>query len=243
MWSWYLPERINIGLIFCRGGSKGIPGKNIKNFHGRPLLEWVVEAAKNSKLFDSIYLSTDDPNIAALGRKIGLEVPFLRPASLATDTSDQFKSHDHIIKKLKLNDFEHRICVINNNPFIGQQMFKASFREFMANDETRIVVDAIRINSDEHYYRQMIRNGSILEIKFKDDYMSSNINRQADKDLYAPINNIRWGLPSWMQSYTAYKKKVSEVGHGFIILPKIRNFDLDDMYDWTIAEKVFLLND
>ncbi len=73
-----------LGIVTARGGSKGIPGKNIAPLGGRPLLAWTAEAAKASTLA-SVVLSTDDPAIAAVGRDCGLDVPFLRPAHLAQD--------------------------------------------------------------------------------------------------------------------------------------------------------------
>lgn len=76
-----------LGLITARGGSKRIPGKNLRIVGGKPLLAWTIEAALQSRLLSRVVLSTDDPQIAAAGRLYGAEVPFLRPAELATDTS------------------------------------------------------------------------------------------------------------------------------------------------------------
>ena len=71
-------EKKCIAVIPARGGSKRIPGKNIVDFHGRPLLYWTIEAARQSGLFDRILVSTDDPAIASAAERCGLEVPFLR---------------------------------------------------------------------------------------------------------------------------------------------------------------------
>jgi len=74
-----------LGIIPARGGSKGIPGKNIKLLGGKPLLEYTVDVARESEIFDRIILSTDTQEIAAVGKRLGIEVPFLRPAELAQD--------------------------------------------------------------------------------------------------------------------------------------------------------------
>lgn len=76
-----------LGLILARGGSKRIPGKNIKKFLGKPLIAWSIEAGLKSGVLDRMVLSTDDEKIAAVAKKYGADVPFLRPAKLATDTS------------------------------------------------------------------------------------------------------------------------------------------------------------
>lgn len=74
-----------LGLVPARGGSKGIPRKNIRPLCGRPLLVYTAEAARASRRLDRVVLSTEDEEIAAIGREAGLEVPFLRPPELATD--------------------------------------------------------------------------------------------------------------------------------------------------------------
>lgn len=74
-----------LGVIPARGGSKGVPRKNLRPLCGKPLLAWTAESALAAPCLERVVLSTDDAEIAALGRALGLEVPFLRPAELATD--------------------------------------------------------------------------------------------------------------------------------------------------------------
>ena len=74
---------MNIAIIPARGGSKRIPRKNIKFFFGKPMIAYSIEAAKKSKIFDKIIVSTDDKNIAQIAKKFGASVPFLRPSILA----------------------------------------------------------------------------------------------------------------------------------------------------------------
>ncbi len=74
-----------VAIIPARGGSKGLPGKNIRMLAGKPLLAYSIEAAKRCPLIDRVIVSTDDEEIAAVARQHGAEVPFLRPAELATD--------------------------------------------------------------------------------------------------------------------------------------------------------------
>ncbi len=76
-----------IALIPARGGSKGIPRKNIKSFSGKPLLQWSVECALRADCFDQVVVSTDDLEIADVAKSCGADVPFLRPSELASDIS------------------------------------------------------------------------------------------------------------------------------------------------------------
>ena len=82
-----MSERSVLGLVPARGGSKGIPGKNIRMLAGKPLLAYTAEAARNSNLLSRTILSTEDARIARIGAEVGLEVPFLRPAELALDST------------------------------------------------------------------------------------------------------------------------------------------------------------
>ena len=75
----------NICLIPARGGSKRIPRKNIKDFHGKPIIAWSIIAAKSSELFDEVYVSTDDDEIAEISSRYGANIPFMRPNSISDD--------------------------------------------------------------------------------------------------------------------------------------------------------------
>ena len=94
-----------LAIIPARGGSKGLPGKNIKELCGKPLIAWSIEVAKACCNIDRIVVSTDDDRIAEVAKKYGIEIPFMRPAELATDTTsivdvlfhmlDWYKKHDN----------------------------------------------------------------------------------------------------------------------------------------------------
>ena len=93
-----------IGLITARGGSKGLPGKNIKPLLGKPLIAYTIEAAKKSGVFDRIILSTDDPKIAEVAKQYGCEVPFMRPAEFATDNASHMDVVLHAVNWLQANE-------------------------------------------------------------------------------------------------------------------------------------------
>jgi CMP-N,N'-diacetyllegionaminic acid synthase len=89
-----------LGLIPARGGSKGIPGKNIRPLEGKPLIQRAFESAAESGSMDRIILSTDDPEIAAVAEGFGLEVPFLRPPQFSSDTSPMIDVAVHALNTL-----------------------------------------------------------------------------------------------------------------------------------------------
>lgn len=92
-----------LGLIPARGGSKGVPRKNIRLLCGKPLLQFTAEAARQARHLTRIILSTDDEEIAAVGRKCQLDVPFLRPPELATDRSPTLPVVQHAVQWLEMH--------------------------------------------------------------------------------------------------------------------------------------------
>jgi CMP-N-acetylneuraminic acid synthetase len=105
-----------LGLVPARGGSKGIPGKNVRPLGGRPLLAWTAEAALASRRLSRVVLSTDDEGIAEAGRRCGLEIPFLRPAELARDDTPTLPVVQHALEML--GDGFDAVCLLQpTSPF------------------------------------------------------------------------------------------------------------------------------
>jgi CMP-N-acetylneuraminic acid synthetase len=90
-----------LGIVTARGGSKGIPRKNIRLLGGRPLIEYTAEAALAARRLARVILSTDDPEIAAVGRRSGLDVPFMRPPELARDDTPSLPVLQHAVRWLE----------------------------------------------------------------------------------------------------------------------------------------------
>lgn len=101
-----------LGIVAARGGSRGVPGKNIKLLAGRPLLAYTIDAARASGVIDRLILSTDADDIAHVGRTLGLEVPFMRPSSLAGDQSPMLPVLRHAIDTLAEHRWDAEVVVL-----------------------------------------------------------------------------------------------------------------------------------
>ena len=101
-----------LGVIPARGGSKGIPDKNLALVGGRPLLAYTADAVKESKLLTRTIVSTDDARIADCARSMGLEVPFMRPSSLAGDEAPMLPVLQHAVETLEADGFHADIIVL-----------------------------------------------------------------------------------------------------------------------------------
>lgn len=101
-----------LGLVPARGGSKGVAGKNIRPLLGHTLLEYTARAARDSGVLDRVILSTDSTEIAEAGRRAGLEVPFLRPPSLATDDTPMLPVIEHALAQTERDNWSPYIIVL-----------------------------------------------------------------------------------------------------------------------------------
>jgi CMP-N-acetylneuraminic acid synthetase len=105
-----------VGVIFARGGSKGVPRKNLRSLAGRPLIAHAIETALASQWIDRVVVSTDDAEIAAVARQYGAKVPFLRPQELARDDSPEWLAWQHAIRTLAATEDEPKMEVFVSVP-------------------------------------------------------------------------------------------------------------------------------
>lgn len=102
-----------LGLIPARGGSKGVPRKNIRMLGGKPLLQYTAETARSARLLDRVLLSTDDEEIAVIGKRCGLDVPFMRPPELAMDSTPSLLVVKHALEWLaERGEVFEAICLL-----------------------------------------------------------------------------------------------------------------------------------
>lgn len=90
-----------VAVVFARGGSKGVKGKNLRLLDGKPLLEYSIEAALGNRWIDRVFVSTDDERIAEVARAAGAEVPFMRPSALAQDDTPEWLAWQHAVQTLR----------------------------------------------------------------------------------------------------------------------------------------------
>lgn len=122
-----------VAIIPARGGSKRIPRKNLREFNGKPMIQWTIEAAQESQIFDEIFVSTDDPEIAEFVKSVGLQVPFLRDAYF-DDHSAVSKATINALNGLKSQANRSYDCVVQlmpNCPLRGAREIKSAWSNFI----------------------------------------------------------------------------------------------------------------
>ena len=123
-----------VAIITARGGSKRIPGKNIKPFHGRPILAYSIEAALNAAIFDEVMVSTDDDQIAEAAKNFGAVVPFKRTAQTSDDHSTTAEVLTEVIMEYKKRqkNFEFACCIYPTAPFVTGEKLATAFEKLKA---------------------------------------------------------------------------------------------------------------
>ena len=121
-----IQKPMRIALIPARGGSKRIPRKNIKMFHGKPIISYTIEAALNSSLFDDVMVSTDDEEIAELAKKYGASIPFFRSAETSNDRATTLEVILEVLNKYEKNgiNVNEFCCIYPCAPFISGELIK-----------------------------------------------------------------------------------------------------------------------
>jgi pseudaminic acid cytidylyltransferase len=119
----------NIAIIPARGGSKRIPGKNIKDFLGKPIIAYSIEAALESELFDEVMVSTEDDDIAEIARQCGASVPFFRSTENANDYATTVDVLVEVIDAYKILDKKYDVgcCIYPTTPFVSAETLKKAF--------------------------------------------------------------------------------------------------------------------
>lgn len=122
-----------LAIIPARGGSKGVPGKNIKNLGGKPLIAYTIERAFESKKLSKIVLSSEDEEIINTAKNLGIEVPFVRPMELATDQAKSIDVVNHAVLELeKNNEFFDAVCLLQiSSPFREKGFIDKAIQKFI----------------------------------------------------------------------------------------------------------------
>lgn len=130
-----------LGIITARGGSKGVPGKNTKLLGDLPLLAYTAHAALASKTLNRVILSTDCPSIAAVAQKYDIEVPFLRPEVLATDSASSIDVVNHALSYLEnQGDFYDAVCLLQpTSPFRPKGFIDLAIQKFIQDEADALV--------------------------------------------------------------------------------------------------------
>lgn len=223
-----------IAIVPARGGSKGLPGKNIRQMCGKPLIAWTIETALKARYLDVVMVTTDSPEVADIGRQYGADVPFLRPAALATDTASTYDAIRHALAHYRDQAgraFEYTVLLEPTSPLREDDDID---RMLLALDERRDDFDAIvslgRVTEHPAIMKRLEQDG-IAPFCAE---LASPSRRQDAAAAYFPYGVAYIAKTDrLLDENTFYTKRCM----GFPI-KRYQNYEIDDIYDWLCVEQV-----
>lgn len=225
---------MNIAIIPARGGSKRIPGKNIKNFCGKPIIAWSIEAAKASGLFEHVLVSTDDAEIAKVAQAWGAEVPFVRPSEIANDYAGTTEVIAHATQWALDQGWPLSAvcCIYATAPFIQIGDLKQGLQRLQSGNWSYAFTVTEFASPIFRSFQQLSDGG--IEMFFPNKFPTRS---QDLPEALHDAGQFYWGLPSaWIEGRRIYDKHSVP-----IIIPRWRVQDIDTPDDWLRAEVVHKL--
>ncbi|MEO0443017.1 MAG: pseudaminic acid cytidylyltransferase [Pseudomonadota bacterium] len=225
-----------IAVIPARGGSKRIPKKNIKEFMGKPMISWSIDAAKASQLFDEIIVSTDDKDIAAIARQSGATTPFVRPAALSDDHTATTAVIAHAIQWAVEQQWQLQAvcCIYATAPFIETDDIKQAWD--LLNSGNWCYAFTVTDFAAPIFRSFTIDNNGGLAMFFPEHFTTRS---QDLPEAYHDAGQFYWGRPeAWLQNKAIFDKHSIPV-----VIPRYRVQDIDTEADWQRAIKLKQLLD
>ena len=223
---------MNIAIIPARGGSKRIPGKNIKLFAGKPLIVYSIEAAKASGLFDKIIISTDSEEIAEVAKVYGAEVPFIRPKELSDDLVGTRPVTNHAINFCIEHSYKPKFCccIYATAPFLQAKYLQQGLDSLKQHNDKSFAFSVTSFPFPVQ--RALIKSAAGVSPMFPESIAKRS---QDLEEAYHDAGQFYWGKTD---DYLSNKKIFSH--HSLpVVLPRHLVQDIDTPEDWQRAELMY----
>jgi CMP-N,N'-diacetyllegionaminic acid synthase len=221
-----------LAIITARGGSKGIPGKNIRPLAGKPLIGWTIEAARQSQYIDRVIVSSDSAEILDVSRQFGAETPFARPAYLATDLAkqeDALLHAMHFVEQEEGRGYDYMMLLIPTHPLRDAAEIDAVVETMAANPKARSVLTVIECQHHPLFSNKLPADRSMK------DFIAPELrtkNRQELPTYYqlsASVCLIEW------QHFIDHETVQTDDTYAHLTTVE-RGLDIDNLIDFDLAE-------
>jgi len=227
-------DKTFLAIIPARGGSKGLPGKNIKKLCGKPLIAWSIESGLESQYIDEVMVTTDSEEIAQVAREFGASVPFLRPAELASDTATSFDAVKHAIDFYESElhkSFNYIVLLEPTSPLRTKGELDGMIEKISTLEDN---YDAIVSLGEVHEHPSIMKKivGNEIQPYCKDLVMATR--RQDNEIAYFP-----YGVGYIVKTKTLLEEK-SFYPHRTThqLINRYQCYEIDDIYDFLTIENI-----
>lgn len=221
-----------VAFIFARGGSKGLPGKNIKDLNGKPLIQYSIETAKKTKGIDKVFVSTDNDLIAEVASSLDVSI-IKRPKKLATDNSPEWLSWQHAVNYVtkKYGFFDYFVSLPTTSPLRNEHDVCSALNK-LKNTKIDICISITPSSRSPYFNMVRLLDDDTVEILTKPD---KQVNRRQDTPAVFDITTVIYAAKTeFILEYNSiFSGKV-----GSVTVPKDRAIDIDDIYDFMYAEAI-----
>lgn len=229
----YKDKRV-LAVITARGGSKGLPGKNIKIINGKPLIVWSLLSIKKSEFIDYTYISTDDETIAQVCIDNGFHVPDLRPDYLSTDTASSMDVLKYSIEKMKSGGyaFDYVLLLEPTSPLRKENDLDNIIKTAVDNPEADGVISVGQVHPEHPSIIKRIDNDG--HIKPYSDQIPLTIRRQDEDEAYFPYGvGYLIKIARFLDMNTIYTDKMIPYK-----IERWQNYEIDDIFDFRCIEAI-----
>ncbi|MEG1649741.1 MAG: acylneuraminate cytidylyltransferase family protein [Rikenellaceae bacterium] len=223
-----------LAIIPARGGSKGLPGKNIKPLCGKPLIGWTIEQAKASKYIDEIFVSTDSREIADVAESFGVKVPDLRPVELASDTATSASFVVYTIEKLRKEgkEFDYIILLEPTSPLRGVEDLDKMIELAIANPNKSGVVSLGEVHMEHPTIVKTINEDGCV-VPFIENAVKITQRQQAEKAFFP------YGVGYLVKtSYFLETNQFYSIDSLPYFIERWQCYEIDDIYDFIAIETI-----
>jgi len=226
-------EKKILTIITARGGSKGLPKKNIRTLLNKPLIAWTIDQAIMSKYIDKVVVSTDDSKIAEISEKYGAEVPFIRPAKLAQDNSTSIDVVLHTIQWLedKNNQYDFIVLLEPTSPLRETNDIDSSLELLINNKDAESIVSVCKPESSHPEFL----------VKINNDYISQYNNKGFEHKRRQDLDDVYYYEGSiYISNIQSLKERLSFYHEKTLayIVPRWKSFEIDEIVDLISIEAI-----
>ncbi len=224
---------MNIAIITARGGSKRIPHKNRKEFCGKPIIEYSIEAAKQAGIFDTVMVSTDDNKIAEIAKNAGAEVPFMRSEETSNDYATTADVLMEVLEKYKERGirYENACCIYPTAPFVTGYKLRQAMA-MLVKEKKDSVMPVVPFSFPP--LRGMVINDGKLEYKWQEYAMKRS---QDLEEIYHDCGQFY----VFREKKKKKEKKLVTDNTAGMIISELEVQDIDNETDWQLAEMKYRL--
>ena len=217
-----------IAIIPARGGSKRIPRKNIKNFLGKPIIAYSIQAALDSNLFDEVMVSTDDYEIAKIAKQFGATVPFMRSTKNSDDFASTYDVIEEVINEYKKQgiEFDKICCIYSCAPFIGPEILNKALVK-LEDNKFDSVFPVLQYSFP--IQRALSKDNDKLTMIVEENL---NIRSQDLEESFHDAGQFYWCKTNKILA----NRKILTSNTGGILISELEAQDIDNDIDWKLAE-------